>query len=95
MTITFNEPVAGFSLSNLQLTCNGGANLLTGGQTLTSTDNQTWTLGNLSALTGNRGSYLLTLSPTGIQSAGATLGHGHNEQLPGWLSLAEYDECAT
>jgi hypothetical protein len=69
MTITFNEPVSGFSLANLQLTANGGANLLTSAQTLTTTDNTTWTLGNLAGLTAKAGTYTLTLLPNGIQDA--------------------------
>ncbi len=67
MTITFSEPVSGFMLSSLQLSMTGGPNLLSGAQTLSSTDNTTWTLGNLAALTAGSGSYSLTLSPGGIE----------------------------
>jgi hypothetical protein len=66
MTITFSEVVQGFSLSSLALTCNGGANLLTAAQTLDTTDNRVWTLGNLDGLTAIQGNYTLTLSPAGI-----------------------------
>ena len=58
ITISFSEPVSGFDLADLTLTRNGGANLLTGSQTLTSTDNITFTLGNLSGLTGAAGNWL-------------------------------------
>jgi hypothetical protein len=52
LTITFNEPVFGLTLSNLRLTQGGSsANLLTAAQTLTTTDHITWTLGNLAGLT--------------------------------------------
>src|SRR5205823_3154352 len=50
----------------LSLTRNGGGNLLTGSQTLTSSDGgQTWTLGNLGSLTATGGQYLLTLTGSG------------------------------
>ena len=60
-------------MADLSLTRNGGANLLTGAQTLTSGDNINWTLGNLSGLTGTDGTYLLTLTAagSGIQDGGA------------------------
>jgi hypothetical protein len=66
LTITFAEAVQGLSLSNLALTCNGGGNLLTAAQTLTTSDSIHWTLGNLDALTGAQGIYSLTLSAAGI-----------------------------
>ncbi len=71
LTITFSEPVTGFGLSDLSLTRDGGANLFTGSQTLTSSDNVTFTLGNLSPLTGSVGSYTLRLvaNGSGIQDA--------------------------
>ena len=65
ITITFTDPVTGFGLSDLKLTRNGGANLLTGAQTLTTIDNITWTLGNLAGLTAPAGNYLLTLTAAG------------------------------
>jgi hypothetical protein len=68
LTITFSEAVAGFDLVDLQLTRNGGSNLLTGAQTLTTSDNITWTLGNLSSLTGTTGTYTLALTASGSLS---------------------------
>src|SRR5439155_25494184 len=65
ITILFNAPVTGFDLSDLSLKLNGGANLLTGAETLTTTDNITWTLGNLTGLTGAAGNYVLTLTSAG------------------------------
>ena len=62
MTIVFPEPVRGFDLPDLKLNRNGGDNLLTSDQTLTSTDGITWTLDNLSGLTFLEGSYTLTLT---------------------------------
>jgi CSLREA domain-containing protein len=63
--IVFNKAVTGFDLPDLTLKLNGGANLLTGAQTLTSGDNITWTLGNLSGLTGTAGTYVLKLTASG------------------------------
>ena len=65
ITIVFTEAVTGFDLADLSLTLNGGGNLLTGAQTLTTGDNITWTLGNLSGITGTGGNYLLTLTAAG------------------------------
>jgi hypothetical protein len=65
ITIVFNEAVAGFNLADLSLTRNGGANLLTGSQTLSTSDNVTFTLNNLAGLTATSGNYLLTLTAAG------------------------------
>jgi hypothetical protein len=72
IVIAFNRPVAGFDLADLRLTRDGVAVPLAGA-TLTSGDNQTWTLGNLAGLTGAAGAYALTLvaAGSGIQGAGA------------------------
>lgn len=63
--IFFSEAVSGFDLSDLTLTRDGGPNLLTAAQTLTTTNNIVWTLGNVPALTGPSGTYALTLSAAG------------------------------
>ena len=68
-TISFSEPVNGFTLANLQLTNGDGPNLLPGSATLTSSDNMTWTLGNLAGLTAAGGNYTLTLLPAGVEDA--------------------------
>jgi hypothetical protein len=66
ITITFGERVTGFDPADLTLTRNGSAtNLLTGAQTLTTTDNVTWTLRNLAPLTLFSGQYLLTVVAAG------------------------------
>src|SRR5207302_7568112 len=51
--IVFSKPIVptGFTLADLTLTKDGGANLLTGAQTLTTSDNKTFTLTNLAGLT--------------------------------------------
>jgi hypothetical protein len=72
MTIAFSEPVTGFDLSDLSLSRDGGgANLLTGAQTLTSSDGgQTWVLGNLGSLTFLSSEYTLHLLAGGSDIAG-------------------------
>jgi hypothetical protein len=62
ITIVFSEAVSGFDPSNLALTRDGGANLLTGAQSLTSSDNITFVLNGLASLTGAGGSYQLALT---------------------------------
>lgn len=71
LTIVFSSAVSGFDLTDLSLTRDGGPNLLTGSQLLSSADNVTFTLGNLSALTGAAGEYVLSLhaAGSGIQDA--------------------------
>ncbi|MCD6304270.1 MAG: lamin tail domain-containing protein, partial [Planctomycetes bacterium] len=63
--IVFDEPVTGLDISDLSLTRDGGANLLTGSETLTTSDNVTWTLGGLAGLTAPGGTYVLTLTAMG------------------------------
>ena len=67
--ITFSEPVQDFSLQNLHLTFTpSGSSTATEpleAATLTTTNDQNWTLGNLSGLTSATGAYSLTLSDAG------------------------------
>ena len=74
--ITFSTSVSGFDLSDLALTLNGGSNLLTDAQTLVTTDQIHWTLGNLTDLTTVAGTYVLSLKANGsgiADSAGNAL----------------------
>lgn len=65
MTLSFSEAVTGLDLSDLQLTRNGGSNLLTGAQTISSGDSIVWTLGNMTPITSVGGSYTLSVLLTG------------------------------
>jgi hypothetical protein len=65
MTIRFTEPVFGLSLADLIFTRNGSPDLLTGTQTLATTDNITWTIGNLAPLTTAAGTYTLSFAGAG------------------------------
>jgi hypothetical protein len=60
--IHFSEPISGLSLRNLQLTL-GGLSAPLMSATLTTADNQNWTLGNLSGLTYADGTYQLSVVP--------------------------------
>ncbi|MFL5331350.1 MAG: Ig-like domain-containing protein [Gemmataceae bacterium] len=61
ISITVSEPIYGLVLANLKLSRDGGTNLLTASQTLTTIDNVNWKLNNLSGVTGAIGTYSLTL----------------------------------
>ena len=61
IAIQFSEPVAGFNLDDLQFTLDD-VSLPLNGATLTTSDQQNWTLGNLSATTSSVGNYQLTLA---------------------------------
>ncbi|HWE03926.1 MAG TPA: S8 family serine peptidase [Tepidisphaeraceae bacterium] len=69
-SIYFNEKVTGLDLADFTLTRNGGANLLTAAQTLTTSNSITFTLDNLGALTSIAGSYVLTLKGSGAGITG-------------------------
>ena len=88
VAIHFNEPVNGFGLQDLQLTLNG-LSMPLGGATLTTSDNQNWTLGNLAGLTAAQGPYTLTLTCRRLGNRRSVrqsvdgqchrhLGHGHD-----------------
>jgi subtilisin-like proprotein convertase family protein len=65
MTITFNEAVTGLDITDLALARDGGADLLSAAQTLSTSDGITWTLGNLSGITATAGQYQLQLTAAG------------------------------
>jgi hypothetical protein len=64
VTIQFSGPVVGFDLADLQLT-RDSLSVPLSGATLTTTDQQTWTLGNLADITSSIGAYQLTLAASG------------------------------
>jgi hypothetical protein len=72
--IVFNQQVSGFDVSDLVLQLDGGPNLLSGGNGVTTNDGgRTYVLTNLSSLTGDPGTYTLTLNdvlPTITNTAG-------------------------
>jgi hypothetical protein len=61
--IAFSERISGLDMADLRLTrtTDATANVPLGAATLRTTDNVTWTLGNLAGLTGSSGIYELTL----------------------------------
>jgi hypothetical protein len=68
VTFTFSEAVSGFDLSDLVFT-RGGTPVSLATATLTTADNVTYTLGNLTSLTSASGTYALTLP---AETAGVT-----------------------
>jgi hypothetical protein len=69
LQFTFSEPVTGFDLADIVLSRDGGPNLLTGAQTLNTTDGVTWTLDNLAGITQSAGNYTLALNAVGSEIA--------------------------
>ena len=65
LAVVFSQAVTGFDISDITLTRNGGANLLTGAQTVTTGDSINFTIGNLASLTAAEGSYTLTVGAGG------------------------------
>ena len=61
LTLRFNQPVGSFDLSDLTLTKDGGPNLLTGSESLVSSDKTKFVLSGLAPLTQTNGTYTLTL----------------------------------
>jgi hypothetical protein len=82
--INFTEPVINFDLSDLRLVRGSGANLLSPTQTLTTTNNTQWTLGNLSGITWIEGTYTLSFS----SSSNVTDQTGHGLATPPTDSFA-------
>lgn len=77
ITVLFSEPVSGLDASKFTLKRDGGANLLTGSEPVTSNDGgRTWTMGGLSFLTESEGTYVLELVGLGsgvVDAAGNEL----------------------
>jgi hypothetical protein len=65
ISIEFTSPVTGFDLADLSLTRDSVSISLGDTATLSSSDQQTWTLGGLTSLTADFGSYQLTLAADG------------------------------
>ena len=71
--IVFDQAVSGLTLANISLTHENGANLLTGQQTLTTTNGREWTLGNLRGLTEKAGVYRLNVNTPGVANDGTAV----------------------
>jgi hypothetical protein len=91
--ITFSEAVAGFDVSDLSLTRDGGSNLLTGSNAPTSGNNVNFTVPNLLAPTSVSGTYVLLLTGSGVSdvagnAVAADASDTWTHSLPSWLSAA-------
>ena len=60
--LSFSEVVSGLNLNALSLSRDGGANLLSGSQSISTLNNLSWTLGNLTTITSLSGVYQLLLT---------------------------------
>ncbi|MFI5382012.1 MAG: Ig-like domain-containing protein, partial [Tepidisphaerales bacterium] len=65
VTIRFSEPVSGFDLADMHLTRNGGSDLITGAEILSTSDHITWTLSGLAPITADAGTYAFTVTALG------------------------------
>lgn len=65
ISVVFNQSVTGVNISDFTLTRAGGSNLLTFAQPVTTTDNITYTVSNLTEITTINGVYTLALKSTG------------------------------
>jgi len=97
--IVFSEAVANFDITDLTLTLDGGADLLTGAESLGTSDNITWTLGDLAGLTAGDGTYALTLTAAGSgieDAAGNPLAGDASDtwvkytQVGGWVAFNDH-----
>lgn len=88
VSLSFSEAVDGFSLVHLTLSRDGGDNLLTTAQTLTTIDKVTWTLGNLAGLTAAQGSYTMTLTAPHQEIRDAAGNPLAQDASDGWTMIA-------
>jgi len=80
IVVSFTTPVVNFDVWELSSTRDGGSNLLSGYEPLTTLDGMHWRLAGLAPLTGTEGDYTLTLLPGDIQGvAGNALAAGTSE----------------
>lgn len=83
VAVRFSEAVTGVDLSDFTLTRDGGANLLTSGQSVTTSDGGvTWAVGGLWRIAFPAGNYVLTLKSSGhgiADVAGNALSGGATE----------------
>ncbi len=84
VTIQFSSPVSGFDLADLELSLNGGDNLLTGSHTLSTSDDQTFVLGGLADVTAAGGYYTLQLIAPGSQIVDANGGPLDSSDRMSW-----------
>ncbi|MFI5458474.1 MAG: SdrD B-like domain-containing protein [Isosphaerales bacterium] len=84
--VAFSEPIDAttFTTANLNLTLNGGTNLINSYVTITQDSPTTYTIGGLSALTASDGNYTLTVSATGVSDFFGDVGTG--SQSTSWAT---------
>ncbi len=79
ISVTFNEPIelGSSNMSALELTRDGGSNLITsGGMTITAVSGSTYQIGGLAGLTADEGTYSLTVDAADLEDSGGQSGTG-------------------
>jgi len=78
VTVTFNEAIdpTTFTNGNLNLTLNGGPNLINSAVTIAKLSPTTYSIGGLSTLTASNGNYVLTVSAAGVNDGFGDVGSG-------------------
>ncbi|HWD17882.1 MAG TPA: CARDB domain-containing protein [Verrucomicrobiae bacterium] len=86
--IVFSEPIdlSTFDYHALNLSLNGGANLITSNVTVTPTSGSTYAINNLFALTGAAGNYTLTFNGAAVQDAGGNNIAGPTTAAVSWAN---------
>ena len=84
INIVFDRSVTGFDLYDLSLARDGGAVLFDGGQSLSTTDNMTYTLSGLAPLTAEEGTYSLALKAVGSNIADIVGNVIQSDATEGW-----------
>ena len=86
--ITFSEPIdpTSFTMANLSLTLNGGANLINAGVTITQDSPTTFTIGGLADITDDYGNYTLAVDATGISDFFGDVGTASGSASTSWAT---------
>jgi Ca2+-binding RTX toxin-like protein len=79
LEVAFSQNInaSSLSISDLSLTLNGGANLLTASNTITAISGNTYQIGNIQGLTGEPGNYVFSVNATGVQNVAGNAGVGN------------------
>jgi ELWxxDGT repeat protein len=79
LEVAFSQDInaSSLSISDLSLTLNGGANLLTASNNITAISGNTYQIDNIQGLTGNPGNYVFSVNATGVQNVAGNAGIGN------------------
>jgi ELWxxDGT repeat protein len=79
LEVAFSQTInpSTLDISDFSLTLNGGANLLTASNTITSLSGSTYSIGNIQGITGNAGNYVFSVNASGVQNLAGNTGIGN------------------